>query len=111
MTITALSSPGMRYADLGSDYYEQQRVGPGTAIAVMDLVTFGYWERVDGGYRIRDWALIRVAVERAEMLRHRAALREQPRVPRRAGRGIKALWVGDRRSDDPATASTQSGED
>jgi hypothetical protein len=38
-------------------------LGPGTTIAVMDLVTSGYWERVDGGYRIRDWDLIRVAME------------------------------------------------
>ena len=53
---------------------------PGTAIAVMELVTSGYWERVDGGYRIRDWEMIRVAMEHIEMLRHRAALREQART-------------------------------
>ena len=44
----------------------------------MDLLTSGYRERVHGGYRIRDWDFIRVAMEHAETLRHRAALREQP---------------------------------
>jgi hypothetical protein len=46
----------------------------------MDLVTSGYWERVAGGYRIRDWDLTRVAMEHCELLRHRAALREQART-------------------------------
>ena len=48
-------------------------LGPGTAVAVMDLVTSGYWERVDGGYRIRDWDLLRVAMEHVQMLREEAA--------------------------------------
>jgi hypothetical protein len=46
----------------------------------MELVTSGYWERVDGGYRIRDCDLIRVAMEHAETLRHRAAIRQQARA-------------------------------
>jgi hypothetical protein len=55
-------------------------LGPSTAIAVMELLTSGYWERVAGGYCIRDWDLLRVAMEQIEMLRHRAALREQART-------------------------------
>jgi hypothetical protein len=34
-------------------------LGPSTMLAVMDLVTSGYWERVDDGYRICDWDLTR----------------------------------------------------
>ena len=40
-------------------------LGPSTTLAAMDLVTSGYWERVDGGHRIRDWDLTRVAMESA----------------------------------------------
>ena len=36
------------------DEYLNNR-GPSTTLAAMDLVTSGYWERADGGYRIRDW--------------------------------------------------------
>jgi hypothetical protein len=53
--------------------------GPGTAIAVLDLITSGYWERAGGGYRIRDWDLSRVALEHVDLLRHRA-LEEQART-------------------------------
>jgi hypothetical protein len=74
-------------------------LGPGTAIAVMDLVTSGYW--AGGGYRIRDWDLLRVAMEHVRMRRDQAAREhsahtraEQQEVLRRYG------WA-DRRPDDP----------
>jgi hypothetical protein len=73
--------------------------GPGTAIAVMELVTSGYWERVDGGYRIRDWDSIRVAMEHIEMLRHRAALREQARTRAEQDEVLRRYGLGDRRPD------------
>jgi hypothetical protein len=75
--------------------------GPGTTIAVMELVTSGYWERVDGGYRIRDWDLIRVAMEHIEMLRHRAALREQARTRAEQGEVLRRYGWADRGPDTP----------
>ena len=78
-------------------------LGPSTTLAAMDLVTSGYWERVDGGYRIRDWDLTRVAMEHVEMLRHRAALREQARTRAEQQEVLRRLQAGrlDRRADDP----------
>ena len=52
-----------------------------------------YWERVDGGYRIRDWDLLRMVMEHVQMLKKEAA-RTLGACPRRAGRGTKALRVG-----------------
>jgi hypothetical protein len=77
---------------------------PSTAIAVMELVTSGYWERVDGGYRIRDWDLIRVAMEHLEMLRHRAALREQARTRAEQEEVLRRnRWTDPRKDELPAS--------
>jgi hypothetical protein len=46
----------------------------------MELFTSGYWEQVDGGYVSATGTCSRVAMEHIEMLRHRAALREQTRI-------------------------------
>lgn len=74
---------------------------PTTAIAVMELVTSGYWERAGGGYRIRDWDLLRVGIEHIEMLRHRAALREQARTRAEQDEVLRRYGWAARRSDDP----------
>lgn len=97
---------GTAYAVLGGhpgfvpDEYLNS-LGPSTALAVMDLVTSGYWERVDGGYRIRDWDLTRVAIKHVEMLRHRAALREQARTRAEQEEVLRRYGWADPRLDEP----------
>lgn len=81
--------------------------GPGTGVAVMELVTSGYWERVDGGYRIRDWDLLRVAMEHVEMLGHRAALREQARTRAEQEEVLRRYgWTDPRPGEPPASPET-----
>jgi hypothetical protein len=76
-------------------------LSPSTAVAVMELLTSGYWERVDGGYRIRDWDLIRVATEHLEMLRHRAAIREHARIRAEQEEVLRRYGWADSRPDEP----------
>lgn len=70
----------------------------------MELVTSGYWQRVNGGYRIRDWDLIRVAMEHIEMLRHRAALSEQARTRAEQEEVLRRYGWADRRPDTPSAS-------
>jgi hypothetical protein len=74
---------------------------PSTAIAVMDLVTSGYWERVDGGYRIRDWDLLRVAMEHAQMRRQEAAREHWARIRAEQEEVLRRYGWAERRPDDP----------
>jgi hypothetical protein len=67
----------------------------------MELLTSGYWERVDGGYRIRDWDLLRVAMEQIEMLRHRTALREQARTRAEQEEVLRRYGSAEPRPDEP----------
>ncbi len=74
---------------------------PSTAIAVMDLVTSGYWERVDGGYRIRDWDLLRVAMEHVQMRRQEAAREHWARIRAEQEEVLRRYGWAKRRPDDP----------
>jgi hypothetical protein len=60
------------------DYLDSR--GPGAAVAVLELVTSGYWERVDGGYRIRDLDLLRMTTEHVQVLKEQAARRDWLRI-------------------------------
>ncbi len=67
----------------------------------VEILTSGYWGRVDGGYRIRDWDLLRVAMEHIEMLRHRAALREQARTRAEQEEMLRRYGWAEPRPDKP----------
>lgn len=69
----------------------------------MDLLTAGFWERVDGGYRIRDWDAIGVTMEHLQMLKEREARRAQARTRTEQEEVLRRLRAGgpDRRPDDP----------
>ena len=74
-----------------------------TTLPVADLVIAGFWERVDGGYRIRDWDAVRVTMEHVQMLREREARRHQARTRSEQEQVLKRLRAGrpDRRLDGP----------
>jgi hypothetical protein len=44
-------------------------LGTETTITAAELCTAGMWERIDGGYRLLDWAAVEVCLDRVREIR------------------------------------------